>query len=78
MRPLRTAGRRFGGFLGLAQRPEPGGFFALGDEASLVLGHGLGRVASLDFFFSEFLFRPFPGLFGWGGQCCFLLYHVEA
>jgi hypothetical protein len=72
MSRLRAAGRRFRGFFGLTQRFEPGGFFSLGEEAGLILGHGLRGVAGLDFLFSEFLFRPFPGLFRRGGQCCFL------
>src|SRR5262249_33609703 len=69
---FRRTGGRLGGLLGLAQRPQPGGLFALGDQASLVVRHGFGGFPGLDFLFPELEFRPFPGLFPRCSQCCFL------
>jgi hypothetical protein len=69
--PLRRATGRFGGLLGLAQRSQPRGLFTLGDQAGLVVRHGLGGLARLDFLFFELEFRPFPGLFRRRCQCCF-------
>lgn len=71
---LCRVGRRFGSLLGLAQGSEPGSLFALRDQAGLVVRHGFGGFAGLDFLFSELEFRPFPGLFRGRGQCCFPIY----